>query len=101
MSHSQAITENDIAYNLHPYTNLAAHETQGPLVIDHGEGIYVWDDHGKSHPLDFDRMLKIVLDTGFRGYCGIEFGGYEGLNKSRELLEQSRARLTASRSSSS
>jgi len=49
MSHSQAITENDIAYNLHPYTNLAAHETQGPLVIDHGEDIYVWDDHGKKY----------------------------------------------------
>jgi L-ribulose-5-phosphate 3-epimerase len=53
----------------------------------------VWDDKGKQAPLDYDRMLKIVLDTGFDGYCGIEFGGYAGLNRSRKLLEESRARL--------
>ena len=54
----------------------------------------VWDDKAHNTPLDFDRMLRIVLDAGFHGHCGIEFGGYDGLNKSRELLEQSRARLT-------
>lgn len=54
----------------------------------------VWDDNGKSHALDFERMLKIVIDAGFHGYCGIEFGGFEGLNRSRELLEQARDRLS-------
>jgi sugar phosphate isomerase/epimerase len=54
----------------------------------------VWDDKGNSSPLDFDRMLRIVLDAGFRGYCGIEFGGYENLNRSREKLEQARERLS-------
>ena len=44
--------------------------------------------------LDYDRMLKIVLDSGFHGYCGIEFGGYAGLNQSRESLEAARKRLT-------
>ena len=34
MTDSQAITKKDIAYNVHPYTNLALHESQGPLVID-------------------------------------------------------------------
>lgn len=53
----------------------------------------VWDDKGNQSDLDFDRMLRIVLDADFHGYCGIEFGGYEGLNRSRELLEQSRQRL--------
>ena len=53
----------------------------------------VWDDKGKKSPLDFNRMLKIVLEAGFNGYCGIEFGGYAGLKKSRKLLEQARARL--------
>jgi hypothetical protein len=33
-------------------------------------------------------MLQIVLDADYHGYCGIEFGGYEGLNQSRERLEQ-------------
>ncbi|MFT5527749.1 MAG: L-ribulose-5-phosphate 3-epimerase, partial [Pirellulaceae bacterium] len=55
----------------------------------------VWDDNGKQSKLDFDRMLRIVLDTGFDGYCGIEFGGYAGLNASRAALEASRKRLSS------
>ena len=46
------ISENqkkDIAHALHPYTNLAAHEEQGPLVISRGEGVYVWDDRDNRY----------------------------------------------------
>ena len=39
----------DINYTLHPYTNLAVHEKEGPLVISNGEGIYVSDDHGNQY----------------------------------------------------
>lgn len=53
----------------------------------------VWDDNGKQAPLDFVRMLKIVLDAGFHGYCGIEFGGYQGLANSRKKLEEAREKL--------
>ena len=53
----------------------------------------VWDDEGKTSPLDYERMLKIVLDAGFRGYCGIEHGGFGGLNAARERLEQAREKL--------
>ncbi|MDF1858919.1 MAG: sugar phosphate isomerase/epimerase [Verrucomicrobiales bacterium] len=55
----------------------------------------VWDDEGKQSQLDYERMLKIVLDAGFRGYCGIEHGGFAGLNQSRERLEQAREKLAA------
>ena len=55
----------------------------------------VWDDHSKQSALDYERMLKIVLAAGFHGYCGIEHGGYEGLNASRQKLEQVRERLAA------
>ena len=54
----------------------------------------VWDDQGKQSPLDYERMLRIVLDAGFHGYCGIEHGGFDGLNKSRERLEQVREKLS-------
>jgi L-ribulose-5-phosphate 3-epimerase len=54
----------------------------------------VWDDKGNQGPLDYDRMLKIVLDAGFHGYCGIEFGGFENLQASRKSLEQARERLS-------
>jgi 4-aminobutyrate--pyruvate transaminase len=39
----------DIASTVHPYTNLKLHETQGPLVITEGEGVFVRDENGKSY----------------------------------------------------
>ena len=39
----------DIEAVLHPYTNLATHRTNGPLVIARGKGIYVYDEQGKSY----------------------------------------------------
>ena len=48
-NHTDSLAKKDIAYNLHPYTNLAAHEDRGPLVITRGEGIYVWDSDGNRY----------------------------------------------------
>src|SRR5215831_7421824 len=39
----------DITYHLHPSTNLRQVETEGPLVISRGEGVYVVDEHGKRY----------------------------------------------------
>src|SRR6056297_3492350 len=39
----------DVAYVVHPYTNLRAHESKGPLVITGGERIYVTDDDGQRY----------------------------------------------------
>ena len=39
----------DKAYYLHPYTNLKTHEDVGPLVIERGEGVHVFDDSGKAY----------------------------------------------------
>ena len=47
----------------------------------------VWDDKGKSHPLDYNRMLKLVHASGFRGYCGIEVVGYANLTANRKKLQ--------------
>jgi len=38
----------DVAYQLHPFTNLRRHESEGPLVITGGRGIYVCDETGAS-----------------------------------------------------
>lgn len=34
----------------------------------------VWDGKGNQSPLDYTKMMKIVLNAGFHGYCGIEHG---------------------------
>src|ERR1700749_1357690 len=39
----------DVASVIHPYTNLEAHKTTGPVVIAKGEGVYVTDDGGKKY----------------------------------------------------
>lgn len=58
----------------------------------------VWDAHGKSSPIDLDRMMRIVVDAGYHGYCGIEHGRpgqeLEAIRELRAQLEETRARLT-------
>jgi 4-aminobutyrate--pyruvate transaminase len=44
-----SILARDVAYLLHPNTNARRHEKTGPIVIDRGEGIYVYDDQGKQY----------------------------------------------------
>jgi 4-aminobutyrate--pyruvate transaminase len=36
----------DIASIVHPQTNLVRHLEQGPMVVERGQGCYVYDDHG-------------------------------------------------------
>ena len=39
----------DVAYALHPYTDHKAHLVNGPLVINRGKGVKVFDDQGKDY----------------------------------------------------
>jgi len=43
------LSQLDKDYALHPYTNLAAHQQQGPFVITGGDGVHVIDDQGKRY----------------------------------------------------
>lgn len=44
-----SIEARDKAYHLHSYTNARALERDGSLVIDRGEGVYVYDVNGKKY----------------------------------------------------
>ena len=37
----------DLRYHLHPSTNLRQLESDGPLVITRGDGVYVLDEQGR------------------------------------------------------
>jgi 4-aminobutyrate--pyruvate transaminase len=41
--------DRDIASTIHPYTNLKNHETEGPIVMTEGDGIFVRDENGKQY----------------------------------------------------
>jgi sugar phosphate isomerase/epimerase len=61
----------------------------------------VWDFQGNSSDIDLLKMMKIVVDAGYRGHCGIEHGPegneLEGVRKLREGLETVRNQLQAAR----
>ncbi|HUY34610.1 MAG TPA: sugar phosphate isomerase/epimerase family protein [Pirellulales bacterium] len=57
-----------------------------------------FDDLGNEVHTDYRKMLKIVLDAGYRGYLGIEYEGgkiseAEGIRATKTLLERLRAEL--------
>lgn len=60
----------------------------------------VWDFKGNSSPIDLPRMMKIVVDAGYHGYCGIEHGPagreLEAIRELREQLEAARDQLSKS-----
>ncbi|MBS0472278.1 MAG: aminotransferase class III-fold pyridoxal phosphate-dependent enzyme [Proteobacteria bacterium] len=39
----------DVASVLHPYTNLVKFRETGPMIISHGQGVRVYDEHGKDY----------------------------------------------------
>jgi sugar phosphate isomerase/epimerase len=52
-----------------------------------------FDDVGNETSTDFVKMMKIVLDAGYRGFVGIEYEGNrlsepEGIRATKDLLEQ-------------
>jgi 4-aminobutyrate---pyruvate transaminase len=44
-----SIEARDVAYHLHSYSNPRQLTISGPLVIDRGEGIYVFDNNGRKY----------------------------------------------------
>ena len=46
---STPLARADIATELHPYTDARLHEKIGPIVIERGQGIYVYDTAGKEY----------------------------------------------------
>ncbi len=59
---------------------------------------YDFDDQGNETKIDYKRMMKIVLDAGYRGYVGIEYEGGrlsepDGVKATKKLLERVRDEL--------
>ncbi len=52
---------------------------------------YGFDENGNETTIDYERMLKIVKDSGYKGYIGVEYEGQdlspeEGVVATKELL---------------
>lgn len=56
----------DIAYHFHAYTDARKHEAGTPLIIDRGEGIYVYDSHGKQYLEGMAGLWSVAVGFGER-----------------------------------
>jgi sugar phosphate isomerase/epimerase len=59
---------------------------------------YGFDADGNETTIDFERIMRIVLDAGYRGYVGVEWegmepGDIEGIRLTQQLLERLRDEL--------
>lgn len=59
---------------------------------------HAFDEVGEETATDYPRMMRIVLDAGYRGYVGIEYEGealpeHDGILATKRLLERTRDRL--------
>ena len=59
---------------------------------------YDFDEYGDETKIDYEKMIRVVISSGYRGYVGIEYEGeeldeYEGIRKTKTLLERIRAEL--------
>jgi 4-aminobutyrate---pyruvate transaminase len=54
----------DIAYQIHPYTNARRHERVGPIVIDRGSGIHVYDDQGREYIEALAGLWSVAVGFG-------------------------------------
>ncbi|AOB31901.1 aminotransferase [Bordetella sp. H567] len=64
MPTSTPIHAQDIRHQIHPYTNAVKHRTVGPLVIDRGEGIYVYDDQGNKYLEGMAGLWSVAVGFG-------------------------------------
>jgi 4-aminobutyrate--pyruvate transaminase len=59
-----SLAARDIAYHLHPYTDAAKHESEGPLILTGGKGIHVFDENGKSYVEGLSGLWCVSLGFG-------------------------------------
>ncbi len=81
MSLTTPAARRDLSFHLHPATNLRLVQTEGPLVITRGEGVYVYDDEGKRYlegmaglwcaSLGFSE--RRLADAAYRQMCELPF----------------------------
>jgi 4-aminobutyrate---pyruvate transaminase len=63
-AHPNSAAARDIAYYFHPATNARRHETVGPMIIERGQGIHVYDDQGKEYIEGLAGLWSVAVGFG-------------------------------------
>jgi 4-aminobutyrate--pyruvate transaminase len=59
-----SVAARDIAYYFHPATNARRHEAVGPMIIERGEGVSVYDDQGKDYIEGLAGLWSVAVGFG-------------------------------------
>ncbi len=59
-----SIQARDISYQLHPSTNARLHEKIGPIVIERGSGVFVYDDQGREYIEGLAGLWSVAVGFG-------------------------------------
>ena len=59
-----SLAARDIAYYFHPATNARRHEQVGPMMIERGEGVRVYDDQGKEYIEGLAGLWSVAVGFG-------------------------------------
>jgi sugar phosphate isomerase/epimerase len=86
--------------NFHDYDRYRGVEELMPFAKGVSAKSHEFDDAGNEVRTDYDRMLRLVLAAGYRGWVGIEYEGTalpeaDGIRATKKLLERVRDSLTA------
>jgi 4-aminobutyrate--pyruvate transaminase len=55
------LEQKDVKHHMHPYTDARLHESAGPLIIERGEGVHVFDNHGKKYIEAMSGLWSVAL----------------------------------------
>ena len=86
--------------NFHDYDRYRGVEELLPFAKGVSAKSHEFDADGNEVRTDYARMMKLVVDSGYRGWVGIEYEGKtlpepEGVMATKALLERVRSRLQA------
>ncbi len=70
--------DRDIKYHFHAYTNVEAHASMGPMVIEGGEGIYVFDNQGNKYIEAMSGLWSAAVGFGEKRIADV---AYEQMQK--------------------
>jgi len=59
-----SLHHSDTTTMLHPYTDARLHETQGPMIIDRGQGVHLWDTEGKKYIDGLAGLWSVAVGYG-------------------------------------
>jgi len=86
--------------NFHDYDRYRGVEELMPFAKGVSAKSHEFDDAGNEVRTDYERMLRLVVAAGYRGWVGIEYEGTalpepDGIRATKKLLERVRDRLVA------